>query len=152
MERHFGFTKNPMMHGSVGRPKFSSMNRRENREIQMKPFQKISISVFLMFQLAAFTACKTHPHKHKVAELLDDKVTAERVELALRQNGADEFNHVKVSTSEGVVTLTGFVSNSDAQRRAGKIAVAVHRGQKVNNLVEVAGKASPVSSSLTDGP
>jgi osmotically-inducible protein OsmY len=113
------------------------MNRSENREIQMKPFQKISISVFLMFQLAAFTACKTHPHKHKVAELLDDKVTTERVELALRRNGADEFNHVKVSTSEGVVTLTGFVSNSDAKRRAEKVAEETHRATHVQNEIQI---------------
>jgi osmotically-inducible protein OsmY len=103
----------------------------------MKTFQKFWASIFVIVQIGVFNACKTHPHKHIVAELLDDKVTTERVELALKRSGADEFNHVKVNTSEGVVTLSGFVSNSDAKQRAEKVAEETHRATHVQNELQV---------------
>jgi osmotically-inducible protein OsmY len=75
------------------------------------------------------------PPEHEGA-LLDNKVTALRVQEALRKAGP-EFQHVEVSGTVNGVTMTGTVQRSADRVRAEEIAKSVHRAMKLKNELRV---------------
>lgn len=84
----------------------------------------------------AFTGCMGgHPHEQRTGELLDDKVTAERVREALRSNAAYNFPHVQITSANGTVTLSGSVENEQQKQKAAAIARSIHRVKTVENRI-----------------
>jgi osmotically-inducible protein OsmY len=65
--------------------------------------------------------------------VLDDRVTSERVELALRRDSRFDFSHVRVRTDGGTVFLSGTVESAEAKKRAEELARTLTRVQKVEN-------------------
>ncbi len=65
--------------------------------------------------------------------MLDDKVTTDRVEAALHAHDRGEFRNVHVSTSGGLVRLTGTVPDQNAKEKATELAQTVHRVKKLQN-------------------
>ncbi len=69
-------------------------------------------------------------------KLLDNKVSAERVQAALRRAGS-EFRHVEVTASTEGITLTGHVASAEARSRAEGIAKDVDRQVSLEDQVSV---------------
>jgi osmotically-inducible protein OsmY len=76
------------------------------------------------------------PPEHE-GPLLDNKVTALRVQDALRKGGA-EFQQVRVEGTVEGVTLTGTVRSPADKARAAEIAKSVHRAMKLKNELQIA--------------
>lgn len=80
--------------------------------------------------------CALHRHKQVGASMLDDKVTADRVEAALRA-GPKELKAVQVKSCGGVVILSGVVPSEEARERAMQLAKSVHRATMVADHLQV---------------
>lgn len=68
--------------------------------------------------------------------LLDNKVSAMRVQAALKKEGA-EFDQVTVEGTKEAVVLTGTVKSSKDRERAVEIAKGVQRKMVLKNEVQV---------------
>jgi osmotically-inducible protein OsmY len=86
--------------------------------------------------IALAAGCGSNPQKTQRPNVLDDKVTAERVQAALRRAGAT-FEHVSVRVDDGQVTLLGTVRSWDEKSRAEQIAHTVKRVEQVNDQLRV---------------
>jgi osmotically-inducible protein OsmY len=84
---------------------------------------------------AALAGCGSNPAKTQRPDLLDDKVTAGRVEAALHRAGPD-FDHVAVQANGGRVTLSGRVRTVQDKTRAEEIARSVKRVRELQNEIE----------------
>ncbi len=83
------------------------------------------------------TGCSSsNPNRTHRGDLLDDKVTAQRVESALMRSG-NAFRGVQASVTNGVVVLTGSVSTPGAKLRAEQIVRQLQRVRDVNNELQV---------------
>jgi osmotically-inducible protein OsmY len=91
----------------------------------------VAVSGFL-----AATGCGSNPAKTQRPELLDDKVTAGRVEAALHRAGP-EFKHVSVQALNGDVTLTGRVRSPADKSRAEEIANSLSRVKGVKDELRI---------------
>ncbi|MBJ6727841.1 BON domain-containing protein [Geomesophilobacter sediminis] len=69
--------------------------------------------------------------------LLDNKVTAMRVQDALRQAGP-AFQQVTVEGTKEEVVLSGTVKSAAERNRAEEIAKSVHRKMKLKNELKIA--------------
>jgi len=78
-----------------------------------------------------------HPHERRTGQLLDDKVTAGRVQAALTNNAAYNFPHVLVSATNGTVMLSGYVENEAQKQQAAALAQSVDQVKKVENSVQL---------------
>ena|SRR5215831_5554208 len=84
----------------------------------------------------SLSGCGTSPkHTHR-PDLLDDKVTAERVKAALDRSGP-EFKDIDVQASNGRVMLGGRVPSAEAKGRAEQIALSTHRVKDIDDRLEV---------------
>jgi hypothetical protein len=81
--------------------------------------------------------CSLHSHKQVSASLLDEKVTVERVETALKSASETEFKDIHATINGDTVSLSGFVKNEAARQRAAQIATTVHRVEKLENNIQV---------------
>jgi osmotically-inducible protein OsmY len=85
----------------------------------------------------AVNGCGSNPSRTQRGDVLNDKVTAERVKVALEHGGKD-FQQVQVQAmGADAVMLSGSVPTSQAKARAEKLARSVYRVQRVDNEVEV---------------
>ncbi len=82
------------------------------------------------------TEPKAQPGETHEGPLLDNKVTAMRVQDALKSEG-NEFAEVKVTGTKNAVVLTGKVKTSKARARAEEIARTVQRKMVLKNELEV---------------
>jgi osmotically-inducible protein OsmY len=100
---------------------------------------KIHCQTFLLCCLCAFalSSCggpdvsRTHR-----GDVIDDKVTTQRVQAALTQAGS-QFKNVHVETRDGVVMLTGSVNSDENRTQAETIARGVHREMQLENDIQV---------------
>jgi osmotically-inducible protein OsmY len=84
----------------------------------------------------ALTACSSNPSRTYRGDLLDDKVTTQRVQLELSRAGSD-FKNVHVFTTNGVVTLSGNVESPEIRSRAEEIARNTHRDADIKDDLQV---------------
>jgi osmotically-inducible protein OsmY len=84
----------------------------------------------------AIEGCGSNPSKTQRPDLLDDKVTAGRVDAALRRGGP-AFDHVSTQATGGHVTLTGQVSTAQDKSRAEEIARSVERVHELQDKIQV---------------
>lgn len=92
----------------------------------------------MWYALAALvlTACGSDPSRTHRGDLLDDKVTTQRVQSELTRAGRD-FQNVHVSTTNGVVTLSGSVNSPQARLRAEQLVHNVHRVTDIDDELQV---------------
>lgn len=81
-------------------------------------------------------ATAQEPEPEHEGALLDNKVTALRVQEALQKEGA-EFRQVQVKGDAEGVVMTGSVRSAAARTRAEEIARGVHRAMKLKNELKV---------------
>ncbi len=91
----------------------------------------------LCASLVLFAGCAGHRTDPRTANLLDDKVITERVEVALKRASPPCFAQVRVDTARAVVTLRGFVPNPQAKEQASQIAQGVQKVRQVDNELQV---------------
>lgn len=82
------------------------------------------------------TACSSNPSRTYRGDVLDDKVTTERVQAELSRAGS-AFKDVHASATNGVVTLNGNVRSPKIRSRAEDIARKIHRVANVEDNVQV---------------
>lgn len=68
--------------------------------------------------------------------LLNDKVTTQRVQAALKRAGPD-FNSIEVQTTRGTVILSGTVNSPEIRSRAEAIARSTHRVSDLQDDLQV---------------
>jgi len=71
--------------------------------------------------------------KHTAGEVMDDSALTAKVKSALIENPDTKAGSIKVETRQGVVQLSGFVSNQAAKDAAGKVAQSVEGVKSVQN-------------------
>lgn len=81
-------------------------------------------------------ACSSNPRRTHRGDILDDKVTTERVQAALARAGSD-FEDVHAGTTNGVVVLSGSVRSDDLRSRAEQIVAGVHRDVQVEDNLQL---------------
>lgn len=92
--------------------------------------------VFSVVLAVILGACSANPAKTHEAGVLDDKVTEERVQQALKGAGAD-FQSVQAQVTDGVVVLSGTVRSEELRSRAEGTALGVHRVSKLEDKIQV---------------
>ena len=80
--------------------------------------------------------CSSNPSRTHRGDLLDDKVTNDRVQAGLARAGND-FKDVHASTTNGVVVLTGSVGSPELRSRAEQIVSDLHRGNQLEDKLQV---------------
>lgn len=96
----------------------------------------IIVGVFFLLFAIAGGGCGANPYRTHRGELLDDKVTSQRVQEALNRAGPD-FKNVHVSITNGVVVLTGTVASPQDRARAEGIGRGVERVTKLEDDLQV---------------
>jgi hypothetical protein len=77
-------------------------------------------------------------HRHQVGgEMLDDKVTNERVQAALKADSSNYYTGVEVNTTNGIVTLSGFVRTEEEKAKAVELAKTVRRVKELKDTLQV---------------
>lgn len=84
----------------------------------------------------ALNACSSNPGRTHRGDVLDDKVTAQRVQSALSGAGND-FKDVHASATNGVVILNGSVKSPEVRSRAEELARNVHRATGIDDRLQV---------------
>lgn len=93
---------------------------------------------------AVMVGCASrHPHEQRTDQLIDSKVTAERVQAALHGNSPYGFPRVQVTATNGTVTLSGSVQNEQERQQAAALARSIHRVKQVENRVQIDQSPSP---------
>lgn len=93
----------------------------------------------IVLSAAVFGAgCVSHSgNKAAQSDFLDDRVTAERIELGLRSQNEFNFSQVRVQASGTTVYLSGQVSSAEARQYAEKLAQSSSRTTRVENRLQV---------------
>ena len=84
----------------------------------------------------ALGGCSSNPSRTHRGNLLDEKVTEQRVNEALKRAGGD-FNSVQALATKGVIVLSGTVVSPQLRSRAEQIARSVHRVSELKDDVQV---------------
>lgn len=99
--------------------------------------KQFTFLIFVCLLALQFAGCNSaNPNRTYRGNLIDDKVTSQRVQAALNRAGPD-FNQIQVSTDKGVVTLTGSVKNEQERARAEQIVRADHRVTDLKDDLQV---------------
>ncbi len=100
----------------------------------MKKQLTISVLLFsILLTLAA--ACRTTQSPEK--QVTDIKITAQVKSKLASDVQVSTIANVDVNTTNGVVTLTGQVSNEDVKKKAEEVALSVPNVRRVNNQLQV---------------
>ena len=98
--------------------------------------KRMLIMVSGLWLCVVIGGCGSNPAKTQRPDLLDDKVTAGRVDAALRRAGPD-FDHVTSRATGDQVTLTGQVRTPQEKTRAEEVARSVKRVHELQNEIQV---------------
>lgn len=93
----------------------------------------------------------SHVNSTHRGDLLDDKVTAQRLQAALQEAGGD-LAGVRAGVTNGVIILTGSVSSPELRARAEEVARSVHRGTKLKDEVQVSSSGRASGGTASDQP
>lgn len=92
--------------------------------------------MFCSLLALALTSCAPDSTRTHRGDVIDDKVTTQRVQAELSRNGS-RFKNVHVETKDGAVVLSGTVGSEEARTDAEKIARGVHREMQLENDIQV---------------
>lgn len=101
----------------------------------------------LLLAVSLTSGCFGNHSPAKANNYLDDKVITERVVSKLHQPKNNGLQDVQVTTTNGVVYLSGSVASAQQKAEAGKLAEQVHRAGEVENGIEVQGGTGSNGSS-----
>ena len=96
----------------------------------------LQIIGMFVFLILASVGCSSDLSRTHRGDLLDDKVTTQRVQSALQRAGND-FQNIQVQTTNGVVVLNGTVATKQTRSRAEQIVRNVHRADGMENNLQV---------------
>lgn len=97
-----------------------------------------NIPIFLITICLIFlVACASSPKHESTGEYIDDTIITARVKAAIASDDILKAAEINVETYKGVVQLSGFVSSTDAQYQAVKIAKDVNGVKSVENDMHV---------------
>ena len=99
----------------------------------MKQVARIALVTLCVY---GAVACETGPRKSE-AEKQADRVTVQRVELALNSDTELYARHIVVRADNGVVRLSGFVWEPPDLTEAVRVASAVQGVSRVENDLEL---------------
>ncbi|HVV00779.1 MAG TPA: BON domain-containing protein [Verrucomicrobiae bacterium] len=94
------------------------------------------IELLLIVSAGFLAGCGSNPQRTHRGNLLDDKVTQDRVTAAFKRAGP-EFNRVSVTITNGEAILSGTVSAPKLRERAEEITRGTHRVQEVQDQLQV---------------
>ena len=84
----------------------------------------------------SLAACASSPEKRSAGTYLDDKTISAKVKTDLAEDPITKASEIEVTTFNGVVELSGFVSTKESIKRAEDIASHVKGVKSVeNNLI-----------------
>ena len=101
----------------------------------MKAATLVSIGSICLVLLAG--GCFGRKSEQRDASLLNDKVVTARVESALNSASTNQFNGVVTETTNGIVTLKGFVLSGGKKKEAEALAAKVDCVRAVKNEIVV---------------
>lgn len=91
----------------------------------------------LLLLCLVYGACNSsNPNRAHRGDLIEDKVTAQRVQAAFGAAGKD-YAGVQTTVTNGVVILHGAVASPQLRTQAEGVAKSVHRVEKLTNELEV---------------
>jgi len=101
----------------------------------MRALRRTCIVISLSATIA-LTGCSSNPGRTHDPDLLDDKVTTQRVSAALTRGGPD-FRTIEVETTKGVVVLSGTVRSQEVRERAEAIVRSAGSVAKLEDRLEI---------------
>lgn len=102
---------------------------------RMLPTTVLQAIANIVMVISLLQGCASRQGTHE-GDLLDNKVTAQRIEAAFRKSGA-EFRHIKVQATKDCITLTGTVKSDEEKTRAEALAKSVQREMDLKNELQV---------------
>ncbi len=84
----------------------------------------------------ALAGCSKDPNR-STGRVLDDRMVSGRVKGALDDSAVYKFPHVKVTTYNGVVQLSGFVQSDEQRREAAQVARNISGVADVINNISI---------------
>jgi len=87
--------------------------------------------------MVGLTGCAGNRHNQSSDERMEDSRTAGRVREALAAGADYKYDGVKVTASNGVVQLSGFVNTSAQRKTAGEVTSTVAGVKSVENTLTV---------------
>jgi osmotically-inducible protein OsmY len=101
----------------------------------MKPFSNHLSAVFLGVALLSVAGCSSPPSD--TAQYLTDKDVTDKAKVAIYSDPLTKDSQIAVSTTKGVVQLTGSVSSEAAKEKAGQLARGVSGAFGVKNDLQI---------------
>lgn len=102
----------------------------------MKPRLLSRIALLCLSLALGLSGCAVNRSRTYRGGLLDDKVTTQRVQAALKRAGPD-FNNIEVQTTKGTVILSGTVNSAETKSHAEAIARSTHRASDLQDDLQV---------------
>ena len=82
-------------------------------------------------------SCAATPTRGFTGEAVDDSAITAKVKAALVGNPATKAREIKVTTSHGVVELSGFVDSNEEKATASQVASGVQGVKGVDNELQL---------------
>ncbi|MGX8940574.1 molecular chaperone OsmY [Symbiopectobacterium sp. Eva_TO] len=101
-------------------------------------------------QAATTTGAKIDSSLQKASGYMDDSTITAKVKSALMDDKAIESGDISVSTTKGVVTLTGFVPSQAVAAQAVAVATKTEGVQSVSDKLQIKDNATQSVGSYTD--
>jgi hyperosmotically inducible protein len=103
----------------------------------MKHCNKLLSAAFLAVSLVSVGGCQTMGSQQTTGEYLDDSVITTKVKAAILEDPMTKVLDIKVTTYNGDVQLSGFVSSKAEADRAVQIARGVKGVKSVTNNMQM---------------
>lgn len=103
----------------------------------MKHFNKILSAGFLAVSLVSVGGCESMGSQQTTGEYLDDSVITTKVKEAILQDPMTKVLDINVTTYNGDVQLSGFVSSEAEAGRAVQLAHGVKGVKSVTNNMQM---------------
>lgn len=104
-----------------------------------------------MQQAATTTGAKIDSSLQKASGYMDDSTITAKVKSALMDDKVIASGDISVSTTKGVVTLTGFVPSQAVAAQAVAVATKTEGVQSVSDKLQIKDNATQSVGSYTDG-
>ncbi|MBG6244602.1 molecular chaperone OsmY [Candidatus Symbiopectobacterium sp. 'North America'] len=101
-------------------------------------------------QAATTTGAKIDSSLQKASGYMDDSTITAKMKSALMDDKAIESGDISVSTTKGVVTLTGFVPSQAVAAQAVAVATKTESVQSVSDKLQIKDNATQSLGSYTD--
>jgi len=103
----------------------------------MQRSYKYFAGFFLAVSLLIGAGCASTPQQESTGEYVDDSVITTKVKTAILNDANLKLLEIHVSTSKGVVELSGSVTSKDAVDKAAQVARGVAGVKSVKNDLQV---------------